>query len=261
MVQLAISHRSRAGRTEAVLTDSETIEVYESQAAAWVLTRDPRDLDHVAWVAEHRVTGPVIDIGCGPGWHIATVDPPTVALDATAAMLRMVPDRAPDALRLRASADALPVAPGSLGGAVATRVYLHLPRAALPVALADLHQALRPQAPAFVTFMGDGLGPEWRAGEPFAGRLFTGWPDDLIEAVVRSAGFDVALLASDRPAGEAGSVLMRLRRAFTLPDVVGADMRLLVCGLALLPCASLWGVVDEFFDPLTKLFRIFKPGR
>jgi TDG/mug DNA glycosylase family protein len=79
---------------------------------------------------------------------------------------------------------------------------------------------------------GDGrTGPD----DDFPGRLFTWWQPDSVVDVLVGAGFtidDVAgTAAADRTGSDHGKLCVRATRARTLPDTVGAGMRLLVCGL------------------------------
>jgi TDG/mug DNA glycosylase family protein len=104
----------------------------------------------------------------------------------------------------------------------------------LPAALADLHLALEVGAPLDIQvlhgdFEGTGL-PDDRVG----GRFFAAWRQSDLADVVTGAGFDVASNEIDDRAGGPGVhgvVRLRAHRARTLPDMVGAGMRLLVCGL------------------------------
>lgn len=211
--------------------DKQTIEVYDRAATEWTAVRHPQDPEHVAWVAAGRQGGPVVDIGCGPGWSLKEIDGPAIALDASASMLDLAAGNAPHALRVLASADDLPFARRSLGGAVANRVYLHLPLAEVPLALADLHRALAVDAPAFIRVMGNASGTDFRSRRAFAGRLFSGWSDDGFRDACEGAGFTIEWFESDRPRDHPGRVAARLRRSLTLADTVGPGMRLLICGL------------------------------
>ena len=146
-------------------------------------------------------------------------------------MLEMVPDHAPGALRCRADLAALPVATGSLAGAWASRSYVHLDRRHTPLALADLHRALAPGAPVeFHIFEGDDDFEPF-SDDDFPGRRFSHWPQDWIAPLMEGAGFTLdALERLDQPP-KAATLIIKGRRARTLPDTVGPEMRLLICGL------------------------------
>ena len=148
--------------------------------------RDVDVAEHVAWVHDNRSTGPVADLG----------------------------------------ADGLSVAAGSLGGAVVAEAYLPLPATALPMALAQLHQALGDDAPAFVRVTGT---------------------EERVHDVCHGAGFAIEQANADtrKPdlsMSEPKPVTLRLRRSATLADSVGAGMRLLLCGLNPSPASVEAGV-------------------
>ena len=226
------------------MPDQATIDVYETRAAAWIAERHPQDEDHVAWVDRTRRPGPVADLGSGPGWNLSTVAAPTIALDAAGAMLRRVPEHASLALPVRGGVERLPFADGSLGGAISNRVLVHLPLTEVPLALADLHRALGPEAPVFAHVLAHPDGVELRGTGVFAGRLFSAWAPDRFLEVCRGAGFTVEHHDIGRADGRhrISALRLRLRRATTLADTVGADMRLLICGLNPSPAAAASGI-------------------
>lgn len=213
-----------------------TRSVYEARAHDWEAERAGGAEDAAAEAAElfdearSRSDRPVTDLGCGPGWHTAGLGAGAIALDSSGAMLDLAATRAPSAHLLRADLAALPFAPSSLGGAWASKSYVHLARKQVPLALADLHRSLLVDAPVeLVVFEGDLEHGPW-PGDEFEGRRFSLWPEDLLRSVVEGAGFTV-----DRWERSTGShtrrFRLRLRRLRTLPDTVGPDMRALVVGL------------------------------
>jgi SAM-dependent methyltransferase len=143
----------------------ETLGVYEARADDWHEQRGPSRLSAAqrfgarvrrAAGRPERASGPVADLGCGPGWHLPALGRPVVAIDASAAMLALVPEHAPAAWRVQADLAHLPLRRGALGGAWASKSYVHLARAAVPMALWDLHRALPVGAPLdLVVFAGD----------------------------------------------------------------------------------------------------------
>ncbi|MFQ5558830.1 MAG: uracil-DNA glycosylase family protein, partial [Acidimicrobiales bacterium] len=174
-----------------------------------------------------------VDLGCGPGWHVAALGDRAVALDASRSMLDLVGRRAPTAPRIVASVSALPFRSSGLAGALASRVYVHLPQIAVPAALADLHRSLRVDSPVeLVVFGGDAREADFGAvpDDDYPGRRYSAWSGDRLADVIDGAGFAV-----DRCEVVPGAGLRRievsLRRLRTLPDTVGPGMRLLVCGL------------------------------
>ncbi len=217
--------------------DPQTISVYQQRALEWTEARQPPDVDTATAFGRRTdpADGPVVDLGCGPGWFTPHVGANAIALDATPAMLARVPDHAPDARRVLASVDALPFRRGALGGAYASKVYVHLPRHAVPAALADLHRALAPRAPIELVVFGAEEPAEFAEFEDdaFAGRRFSLWSEHQLVDVVTGAGFaiDEMRAAPTRRGSEDPAYTVRATRRHTLPDTVGADMNLLVVGL------------------------------
>ncbi len=171
---------------------------------------------------------PVADLGCGPGWHVAGLPQPTLALDASRAMLAEVSATAGGTTPLRVAGDlrALPLRDRCLRGAWASRSYIHLARSEIPLALADLHRVLVPGAAVELhLFAGDA---EWdeRADDDFPGRRFSRWPESWLRDVLVGAAFGVESIEQRNRV-----LLVAATRLHTLADTVGPDMRLLVCGL------------------------------
>ena len=92
------------------------------------------------------------------------------------------------------------------------------------MALAELHWALAVGSPVtVVVHQGEGQGH--RHDDDFPGRFFSRWSADRLTDLFAGAGFeDIAIETTDY-------LCLTARRALSLPDTVGADMRLLVCGL------------------------------
>lgn len=207
--------------------DAKTVAIYEERAADWTAARahcarsDPSEL-----VAAIPAGAMRIDLGCGSGRYTPELGTPVVALDAAFAMLCLAREAAPDALCVQADLEALPLRPQSLEGGWAMASYLHLPKDRLPAALAQLHRAMIPGAPlAIVMTRGDRSGHDLPS-DSFPGRYFAGWQPEPLVAVVHGAGFEI----DDRVDGE-DWITVRARRARTLPDFVGPELRILTCGL------------------------------
>ncbi len=214
------------------MADRATVGVYENRAGEWLAQRQPKSTAGVeAFAALDRPEGVTADLGCGPGWQTAALPDPALAIDAARSMLEMVPDHAPDALRCRADLAALPLAPGSLAGAWASRSYVHLDRRHVPLALADLHRALAPGAPVELHIFEGDADFEPFSDDDFPGRRFSQWPQDWIAPLMEGAGFTLdALERLDRPP-KVATLIVKCRRTRTLPDTVGPQMQLLICGL------------------------------
>ncbi|MET0326926.1 MAG: class I SAM-dependent methyltransferase [Ilumatobacteraceae bacterium] len=124
----------------------DVADAYEARFAD-ELDRKPADrelLEHFAAVT----TGPVVDLGCGPG-HIGSFvrsrdegPGPVIGLDLSGEMARRARRRL-DAVVV-ADLRALPFADRSIGGIVALYSLIHVRRAELPRALGEVHRVLRP---------------------------------------------------------------------------------------------------------------------
>ena len=228
------------------MSDEATSRIYQQQASAWAGARSAVHLDAVRWLNQERQSGPIIDIGTGPGWHLEPCQAPAVGLDVATAMLELARDRSDHPL-VQASAADLPFRSGSVGGAIASRVYNHLPLSANPLALADLHRSLQPDAPVILQFLAQdetnastaaGWGRDVRSRGPFAGRLNSQWTERGLTDLLDGGGF----LASGSNNDYNGCRTIRARRRFSLADTVGAEMAVLVCGLNPSPTSAEMGV-------------------
>jgi TDG/mug DNA glycosylase family protein len=207
--------------------ERDTVRVYDERAEEWRDARPARFLDEVRALGAAVPPGtPVVDLGCGAGLHLPHLPRPAVALDAARAMLRLAREAAPDAWPVQADLEALPFRRGGLGGGWARASYLHVRHERLPRALADLHDALAVGAPARLLML-QGESGAW-PDDDFAGRWFAAWEPDALRDVLVGAGFDVQTCALD---ADSQWIHVELVRARTLPDTVGPDMQLLVCGL------------------------------
>jgi TDG/mug DNA glycosylase family protein len=221
-----------------------TIRVYEERGDEWEARRRPRT-DEAADFTDRlgREDGPegaVVDLGCGPGWHLPELPPGTIAADAARRMLDLVPGHTVGAPRVQLDLRALPFARHSLRAAWVNKSYVHLDRRVVPMALWDLHRSVAVGGVVHLGVFGAGDAEqggvaatdhdEW-AADDFAGRSFSHWDPALLRAVVAGAGFET-LDATERPESD-GVTFHRLvlRRSRTLADTVGPGMRLLVVGL------------------------------
>lgn len=201
--------------------DPATLVVYEEGAAVYAANRPPRFTERAAALAADS-DGPVLDAGCGTGAYLPALGERVVGLDASMAMLDLSrPARRP---LVCGDLGRLPFRPGSVAGTLARNSYLHIPHAALPLVLAELHHLLPVGAPVEASFI---TGPDDRyvADDDLPGRNFWRWSDEHLVDVFVGAGFDDVVLDGERPR------FVSARRARSLPDTVGPDIRLLVCGL------------------------------
>jgi double-stranded uracil-DNA glycosylase len=207
--------------------DQPTVSVYEARAAEWAAKRTARFLDDALALASRIAPGAVrADLGCGPGSYLSALGEPVVALDAAGAMLDLAGAAAPNALRVRADLEALPLRSGSLGGAWARASYLHVPRTRLPLALRELHGSCALDAPVVLTVKRGDAELERLPSDDFEGRRFAQWEPGALTDVVYGAGFEVDEVRSDDEWITVGA-----RRGRLLPDTVAPRMRILIAGL------------------------------
>ena len=212
--------------------DRETLAVYERRAATYAARGTRPDPTGPAALVAAAGPGPLLDLGCGPGWHLPLLGTRPLGLDPAASMLGQARATAPGVPLVRAQAGALPVRPGSLGGAWASKSLQHVAPEHLPRTLAELHRALPVGAPLAATLFG-GEGTVVDDTGDLPGRRFTFWDPARLIDLLEGAGF--VDRACDPPAGAPLDRWTRLHltatRGRTLPDTVGPGMRLLVCGL------------------------------
>lgn len=212
--------------------DRETVDFYETRSEDYEAGREPIHRREAEAFGARRPGGLAVDLGSGPGWYTNALRQPVIALDAALAMVRRTRTVAPGAIGMQADLQHLPFRRGTLAAAWARNSYVHLRAVDVPAALGDLHQALAVGAPFELTlFRGDREGRGVFADDDFPGRWFSTWTDERLHDLVHGAGFvfDGAEVRTP-PAGDQGFIV-RATRERTLPDVVGAGMRLLVTGL------------------------------
>ncbi len=216
-----------------------TIEVYEREGATYARRRVVQRPERTEAFGA-AVTGPRLDLGCGPGHHLPLLGRPAVALDATSTMVRLAAAVDPTVPVVQADLARLPFASGAFAGIWASKAHQHLPAAELPMALADAHRVLevggRLELTLFTPTDLDGPTAEEvttaEGGDDLGGgRWFTWWNPGHLATVVEAAGFSVDQMATDHPAGPARHLDVTATARRALPDHVGAGMRLLCCGL------------------------------
>lgn len=212
--------------------DRQTVDFYETRSEDYEAGREPTHRREAEAFGARRPPGFAVDLGSGPGWYTTALGHPVVGLDAALAMVRRTRAVAPDAVGVQADLLGLPFRRGALAAAWARNSYVHLRAADVPAALGDLHDALAVGAPIELTlFRGDREGRGVFADDDFPVRWFSTWTDQRLHDLVHGAGFSLDDLdVRTAPGGDQGFVV-RATRERTLPDIVGAGMRLLVTGL------------------------------
>jgi TDG/mug DNA glycosylase family protein len=205
--------------------DRATIATYEARSREWIAQRSPKQLPRARAFGRTLPRGSWrADLGCGPGWYAPALGTPVVALDASQAMLDVVPEYAPHAHRVRADLAALPLRRGALGGAWASGSYVHLPADHVPFALAQLHHAVAVGGRVHLSVIADVETLD--RDDSFGGRFFSYWEPERLHDVVVGAGFDIDTFGEDDEWLRVDATRVR-----TLPDTVGAEMRALIVGL------------------------------
>jgi SAM-dependent methyltransferase len=173
------------------------------------LDRKPRDrtlLDEFA----AAVGDPVVEIGCGPGQvgaYVRGLGRRVAGVDLSRAMAALAGRRLDGAVV--GDMRALPVASESVGGVVAFYSLIHLPRAELAIALAELRRVLKPGGQLlFAAHEGEGE----VVLDEFIGRpvpmIVTLFAIDELSAACKAAGLRV--LHTERREGYEGEVTRRL---------------------------------------------------
>jgi TDG/mug DNA glycosylase family protein len=213
--------------------ERSTVAIYDDRGEKWAESAsDPeRKDDAEEFGAEVRSGSIRLDVGCGAGRYTPFLGGPCIGLDASRKMLGLARAAAPEAVLVQADMEALPFAHKSAFGAWANMSYLHVPKKDLPAALADLQRSLQVGSPFDIQVLEGQYEGNVLPQDRLGGRFFASWESDHLIDVLKGAGFDVdsteVLL---QPRGDS-FLQARTHRARTLPDTVGPEMSLLVCGL------------------------------
>jgi TDG/mug DNA glycosylase family protein len=210
--------------------ERRTVDIYDERGLDWAAghtTAAHRERAE-AFAARVEAGALRVDVGCGAGRYLPYLGTPVVAVDASAVMVEACRRAVPDALYVLADLEHLPFARHAVGGAWSWMSHLHVPGSRLPLALWDLHRALRVGALFELQVLAGDYEGDNLPGDDVGGRFFAGWTPDRLVDVVTGAGFDV-----DGASVEASGDEVRLRavRARTLADTVRPGMRLLICGV------------------------------
>ncbi|MGW3296537.1 class I SAM-dependent methyltransferase [Streptomyces xiamenensis] len=156
-----------------------------------------------------RDTGPVADIGCGPGHVTAHLDRLGVSafgIDLTPEFTALARAAYPG-LRFETGTmlDLRPHVPGggSLAGVLGWYSLIHLPPAQVPLALAEFHRVLAPGGHLLLGFQSTAAGAA-REPVPFDHKVTPGWlwPVDTFADALTAAGFTVSLRSLREPGAD-----------------------------------------------------------
>ena len=178
-----------------------TRRAYEADAFTWAARRADREYwrSRVASFAEKvrasGVSGPVLDLGCGPGVGSAVLEAhglEVVAFDLTRAMLQEAMGKGGGFAMVQGDSRSLPFASGAFAAVWASASLLHLPKPQAPAALAEVARILQ-RGGVFYSSMKEG--DQDRLDEPGPGsdirqpRYFAHYRQAEWTALLRSAGF------------------------------------------------------------------------
>ncbi|WP_019433167.1 class I SAM-dependent methyltransferase [Streptomyces sp. AA0539] len=162
-----------------------------------VFPRQPLELGLLGVFAELvRGTGPVADIGCGPGHvtaHLDGLGVETFGIDLTPRMIELARAAYPGLRFTTGSMLDLRLPDRSVAGVLGWYSLIHLPPERVPVALAEFHRVLVPGGRLLLGFqtIPDGTGGE---PVPFDHKVTPGWLwplETMADALVR-AGFTLS---------------------------------------------------------------------
>ncbi|MDJ0346190.1 class I SAM-dependent methyltransferase [Streptomyces sp. H10-C2] len=148
-----------------------------------------------AELVEATGTGPVADLGCGPGRvtaHLDALGLSAFGVDLSPEMVVVARRDHPDLRFDEGSMTALDLADGVLAGIVAWYSIIHTPPERLPVVFAEFHRVLAPGGHLLLAFQ---VGDERRHFEQAYGHAVSldayRLPPDWVEELLSQAGFAV----------------------------------------------------------------------
>ncbi|MBW4716223.1 class I SAM-dependent methyltransferase [Saccharothrix obliqua] len=157
-----------------------------------------------AFAERVRGSGPVLDVGCGPGHvtaHLTGLGLTAFGVDLSPAMVDLARRAHPDLRFEVGTMTALDLADGVLGGVLASYSTIHLPPPLLPGVFAEFRRVLAPGGHLLIGFFAgdDALPREFDHKVAPAYR----WSPDRLAELLREAGFaEVARLVREPGAGE-----------------------------------------------------------
>lgn len=175
---------------------AETVARYNQTAAEFAALWSGLRLERALNAFAGRVKGQrrVLDLGCGPGRDIRFLTElgcRVMGLDLSSGMLSEACRQLPKAPLIQADLRCLPLAPRSLDGVWACASLLHLPRAQLPIALAEVARVLCRPNGVFYLALKAGQGERWLADPDGQRYFFAFYQPDVLQTALRKIGFHI----------------------------------------------------------------------
>jgi len=167
------------------------------------LSGKPLDRALLSAFAELVPAGPVVDVGCGPGYvtaHLASLGLDVSGIDLSPGMVEVAGRAYPSVSFSVGSMLALDLADGSVAGLVAYYSIVNIPRSELPAVFAEFARVLAPGGVLLMVFqVGDEVrhGTEW-LGHPIDLHVYRNQPD-LVAALLAEVGLSVRMTTVRQP--------------------------------------------------------------
>ncbi len=183
---------------------AETIKNYDQTATNFAKKNYAIELtqqqQHFLGILPAGATQPLLDLGCGPGRdteYFMAQGRGVVGADLSAGMLVEAQRRVPAGKFVQANMLSLPFAAEAFAGVWACASLLHLPRATIMLALAEMHRVLAPDGALFLGVQ-RGNGEDWRENPETGLRFFFTYylPSELWD-IVTEANFAVEAIAEN----------------------------------------------------------------
>ncbi|MFI9507398.1 class I SAM-dependent methyltransferase [Nocardia sp. NPDC052566] len=190
-----------------VATAYDNVAELYTRITADLLASNPFDramLTVFAELVRGNGSGPVADLGCGPGrltGHLAELGLDVFGIDLSPQMIELARQAHPTLRFDEGSMESLALADASLAGIVAWYSIIHLTPDRVPDVLAELHRVLRPEGHALLAFFGADAADVAAAFDHKVVRAYRWAPDRLAELLV-AQGFSVVLQSVRAPLPE-----------------------------------------------------------
>ncbi|MCP2320431.1 Ubiquinone/menaquinone biosynthesis C-methylase UbiE [Nocardia amikacinitolerans] len=136
-------------------------------------------------------SGPVADIGCGPGritGHLESLGVPVFGMDLSPRMIELARNEFPGLRFEVGSMEELTIEDSALAGLVAWYSIIHLPPERVPHVLNEFYRVLRPGGHALLAFQAADAADTVLAFDHKVTRAYR-WSPDRLAGLVREAGF------------------------------------------------------------------------